>query len=149
MAEVDRWLTRFARLNTAAMEQRARARDSTTAEDEVLGALVQFGPTMSPTALRALVHQSPGGLTKTLKRLEDAGFVERVHDPDDRRALLVSLTGPGHDAAARVLADRDAHYDTALGSLDDTDLDELRRLVRHVLDNLEDALGTERTTPPR
>lgn len=40
---------------------------------------------------------SSGGTTKRLDRLERAGLVERLPDPDDRRGVLIALTAAGHD----------------------------------------------------
>ena len=39
--------------------------------------------------------RSSGGMTKILKRLEDAKLIERVPDPNDGRGLLVGLTREG------------------------------------------------------
>jgi DNA-binding MarR family transcriptional regulator len=41
-------------------------------------------------------------LTRNLGRLEDRGLVRRSPDPNDRRALRVSLTRAGHEAAIEV-----------------------------------------------
>lgn len=45
---------------------------------------------------------APSTLSRNLDRLEDRGFVVRGPDPDDRRALRVSLTSAGASAAATV-----------------------------------------------
>ncbi len=89
------WLTRFSRLNSVALEGHAAGYGSTSSESAVLGALLLGGPVLNPSDLTKLVVQSPGGLTKTLRRLEDAGHIRRRPDPADRRALLVVLTEKG------------------------------------------------------
>jgi DNA-binding MarR family transcriptional regulator len=134
-------LSRLSRLNTVAIEARAAEVGMTASEGAVLGMLSRVGPVLSPTRLQVLVIQSPGGLTKTLRRLEDAGFVRRRTDPDDRRSLLVELTPKGRRAAARTSAAVDAHYDEVLGGLDATDRATLDDLLRTVLDRLEVATG--------
>jgi DNA-binding MarR family transcriptional regulator len=40
---------------------------------------------------------SPGGATRLVARLEDAGYVERVIPPDDRRATYAVITQKGVD----------------------------------------------------
>jgi len=39
---------------------------------------------------------SSGAMTNRIDRLEQAGFVKRVPDPNDRRGVLVELTDAGH-----------------------------------------------------
>jgi DNA-binding MarR family transcriptional regulator len=132
------WLTRFSRLNAVALEEAAAGLGLTASEVAVLGALRREGPVLSPTRLQGVVIQSPGGVTKTLRRLESAGYVRRRADPDDRRALLVELTASGRRAADRASAAVAAHYDVLLEGLD---TDALTEAVRAVLDRLEAVTG--------
>ena len=104
------WLTRLSRLNSVALEEHAAEYGSTSSESAVLGALLLGGPVLNPSNLTRLVVQSPGGLTKTLRRLEDAGYVRRRPDPADRRALLVVLTDKGRRAAERAGVRVDARH---------------------------------------
>ena len=113
----------------------------TASEVAVLGMLSRSGPVLSPTRLQVLVIQSPGGLTKTLRRLEDAGYVRRLPDPSDRRALLVELTAKGRRVSVRADAAVDAHYAAVLADLDRDDRATLNALLRQVLDRLEEATG--------
>jgi DNA-binding MarR family transcriptional regulator len=142
------WLTRFSRLNSKTLEDHAAGYGSTSSESAVLGALLLGGPVLNPSDLTRLVVQSPGGLTKTLRRLEDAGYIRRRPDPADRRALLVVLTDKGRRAAER--ADRELHsyYDDLLGDLSTRESTELTLLLRQVLDRLEVATGMTRSAWP-
>src|SRR4051794_16238698 len=101
----------------------------TASEGAVLAMLSRIGPVLSPTRLQVLVIQSPGGLTKTLRRLEDAGLVRRRTDPDDRRSLLVELTAKGRRASDRAQAAVDAHYADVLAGLDAGDRATLEALL--------------------
>ena len=103
----------------------------------MLGALLLAGPVLNPTVLKTVVIQSPGGVTKTLGRLERAGYVRRVADPDDRRALLVELTARGRRAALRAVEAVDAYYEELLTDLDGAERAQLASLLRKVLDRLE------------
>jgi DNA-binding MarR family transcriptional regulator len=135
------WLTRLSRLNAVAIEGRAAEAGMTASEAAVLGMLTRVGPVLSPTRLQVLVIQSPGGLTKTLRRLEDAGLVRRRADPEDRRSLLVELTAKGRRASERAQAAVDAHYAEVLGDLGDDERGELEGLVRGIVERLEQATG--------
>ena len=100
---------------------------------------------LNPSRLTNLVVQSPGGLTKTLRRLEDAGHIRRRPDPADRRALLVVLTDKGRRAAARADAELGSYYDELLVDLSGDERSVLTALVRKVLDRLEAATGMARS----
>jgi DNA-binding MarR family transcriptional regulator len=54
----------------------------------------QEGPTHGELAAR--LHVKPATITKMLKRMEKAGFVERRHDLEDQRVSRVYLTDAGH-----------------------------------------------------
>ena len=69
----------------------------TFGEYEVLSALVRSGPPhqMSPTQLVGALVLSSGAMTNRIDRVEAAGLVRRLPDPDDRRGTLVALTDRG------------------------------------------------------
>jgi DNA-binding MarR family transcriptional regulator len=145
------WLTRFSRLNSMALEGHAAGYGSTSSESAVLGALLLGGPVLNPSDLTKLVVQSPGGLTKTLRRLEDAGHIRRRPDPGDRRALLVVLTEKGRRAAERADVELDSYYDDLLADVSAPERAELTVLLRKVLDRLEVHTNMTRSAwpPPR
>lgn len=66
-------------------------------EFDVLATLRRSGTPyqLSPTALCAHMMLTSGGMTGRLDRLQRAGLITRSPDPDDRRALLVTLTDRG------------------------------------------------------
>ncbi len=57
---------------------------------------------LTPSQLYGRLQRSSGGMTKILKRLEDAGLVKRASDPADGRGSLVSLTRAGLELQDRV-----------------------------------------------
>lgn len=76
----------------------AYARHGITRGDfDVLASLRRAGEpfALSPTQLTATLMLTSGGVTGRVDRLEAAGLVRRSPDPDDRRALVVSLTPEG------------------------------------------------------
>jgi DNA-binding MarR family transcriptional regulator len=66
----------------------------------LLGALRRPGPPYrkSPGKLAEDIGLSSGAMTNRLDRLEAAGLIRRLPDPDDRRALQVELTDAGWQA---------------------------------------------------
>jgi len=124
-------------MNTVAIESCCAEVGMTASEVSVLGMLTRAGTALSPTRLQVLVIQSPGGLTKTLRRLEDAGYVRRRPDASDRRALLVELTAAGRKASTRAAALVSAHYSGVLQGLTEDDRRVLTDLTRRLIDQLE------------
>ena len=138
-------LTRLSRLNNLALEERAALFGSTSAECSVLGALVLGEPVLRPSALTSAIVQSPGGLTKTLRRLEESGLIKRRADPADRRTLLVVLTATGRRAAERWLAESNRYYEDLLRDFSADERAMLSFLIRRVLDRLEPAMGVTKS----
>ena len=57
---------------------------------------------LSPTQLAEAALITTGGMTSRLDRLEQAGFLERKPDPEDRRALLVHLSEAGQTIVDKI-----------------------------------------------
>jgi DNA-binding MarR family transcriptional regulator len=79
----------------------------------------------SPGELAADQELSSGAMTSRLDRLEQAGYIRRLPDPEDRRAIVIELTDEGRaawDKTAGVQARREAFFASALSK------DELKRL---------------------
>lgn len=76
---------------------------------------------------------SSGAMTNRLDRLEEAGLVRRVPDPNDRRGVLVEPTEQGHAAwerAAGTAASREALIASVLS---ESEKDELHSLLRRLM----------------
>ena len=80
------------------MDETLSGFDLTWGEWAVLGALGKVGPPyrLSPGELARQHELSSGAMTNRLDRLEEARFVRRVPNVDDRRGVLVELTDEGH-----------------------------------------------------
>lgn len=100
-------------------------------EHSVMTALWFAGPphTMSPTQLSQVILQTTSGMSKTLRRIEGLGLIERVADPRDGRARLVVLTDKG-----RELADRHLHQlvEQWAAGMPNVGTDELRSIAKAV-----------------
>jgi DNA-binding MarR family transcriptional regulator len=78
-----------------------------TWEFDVLSALRRQGPPyqLTPGALLRATLVTSGTMTNRIDRLADAGLVRRLPDPQDRRGVIVMLTGEGQQRADEALAD--------------------------------------------
>ena len=101
----------------------------------VLAALRRAGPPyrMNPTALYASVILSSGGMTKRLDHLEQAGLVERLPDPTDRRGRLVALTDRGLALVDAAVVDHLANEERLLAALSASERRALSDLLRKLL----------------
>jgi DNA-binding MarR family transcriptional regulator len=67
----------------------------------VLGQLAEAGPVRTGELADRLGVEAPH-VTRQVQRLQQAGYADRVPDPDDRRAQFIQLTPAGTAAAGRV-----------------------------------------------
>jgi DNA-binding MarR family transcriptional regulator len=105
-------------------------------EWKVLNHLQAAGPPYRRSAgkLAARADLSSGAMTNRLDRLEEAGLVRRLPDPDDRRGVKVELTDNGlqlWEEALRTGAAQEALVAAALTKEEKQQLNSLlRRLMR-------------------
>jgi DNA-binding MarR family transcriptional regulator len=102
-------------------------------EFDVLATIRRSGETtLSPKQISTSLMLSSGGLTGRLDKLENAGFIERLPDPADRRALRVRITDKGRETIeAAVRAGLDAQAEL-LGKLSSEDREQLGALLRRL-----------------
>ncbi|HEY2260340.1 MAG TPA: MarR family transcriptional regulator [Solirubrobacteraceae bacterium] len=87
------------------------------------------------TELAADGRVTQPAITLLVNRLADRGWVERVADPSDGRAVLVSLTPAGLDALERLRAEYRALLHEEMATLDDDEVATLAGAVE-ILDRL-------------
>ncbi len=98
----------------------------------VLAALRRAGSPyqLSPTVLYNSLLVSSGAMTNRLDRLADAGLIERLPDPGDRRGLLVGLTAKGARVIDAAVAAHTENERRLLSLLSDRDREECAGLLR-------------------
>ncbi|WP_440071742.1 MarR family winged helix-turn-helix transcriptional regulator [Streptosporangium sp. OZ121] len=108
-------------------------------EFNVLHHLVAVGPPYraTPSQLAGWLDTHPATLTNRLDRLEQAGYVDRVHDPGDRRRLLVALTPAGRAVWQERMDQGDLSERELLGPLDPGEREVLDDLLRRMVRNAE------------
>lgn len=87
-------LSKYLNRNIAAVFRRHGLHDG---EFDLLATLYRSGQPegLTPNALRRAAVLSSGAMTNRLDRLESAGLIQRVANPDDRRSLLIRLSEKG------------------------------------------------------
>jgi DNA-binding MarR family transcriptional regulator len=100
----------------------------------------------SPGDLASDLELSSGAMTSRLDRLEQAGLVRRLPDPEDRRGVVVELTNKGREAwdlAANVQGRREAFFARTLTKPEQK---QLNTLLRKLLLSLD--VASESASPP-
>jgi DNA-binding MarR family transcriptional regulator len=130
-------VTDLSRLVRAEMDRRIA--------DAGLGLTPGEGRTLAHAARAGMVRQNVLAeqigieamtLSTYIDRLEAKGLVERVPDPDDRRAKLVRLTETASEALGSVNAAAASIRKDASASMDTADWRALLRLLREARDSL-------------
>jgi len=106
-----------------------------TWEWQILRGLRQGGEpyTATPTALAEQTGVPATTMTSRLDRLEARGLIARAHDPDDRRRLLVEMTGAGHAAWEGTMSGQDRVEKELLAVLGAEEQDHLADLLRPLM----------------
>src|SRR5262245_19736061 len=100
-----------------------------------LASIERHGP-LSPSELAEAERIKRPTATRILRHLEEAGLVERVKDPEDGRASILSTTADGRALLRRLRARKTAYLATRLDKLDAED----RRTLERAAELLEGML---------
>jgi DNA-binding MarR family transcriptional regulator len=127
-------VSRLARHLDRARADTFTAHQLETWEFDVLAALRRSGPPyeLSPGQLLTQTLVTSGTMTNRIDRLALRDLVTRRPDPDDRRGVLVTLTGTGRrrvDAALEDLLDQERAFLSRLPRSDQRSLADLLREV--------------------
>jgi DNA-binding MarR family transcriptional regulator len=106
---------------------------------DVLATLRRSGPpfALRPSDLTGTLMLTSSGTTKRLDKLEEAGLIARGPDPDDRRAILITLTPSGKDLIDGVTAAHLANEASLLEGLSAAEQRELAALLRKLLISID------------
>jgi DNA-binding MarR family transcriptional regulator len=91
----------------------------------------------SPGQLSKWAELSSGAMTNRLDRLEEAGLVRRVPDPDDRRGVLVELTEAGKAAWEQSVSAQAEKESLIAAALSVEEKQELNALLRRLMREFE------------
>jgi MarR family transcriptional regulator, transcriptional regulator for hemolysin len=119
-----------------AFTRRAAALGVTGAQWKVLFKL-SLKPGLRQVELADMLDIEPITLTRILDRLQEAGLIERSHDPDDRRAWRLHVTAKARPLVAKLRAIADEMTADAFAGIDPKDI----QTTRHVLALVRERAG--------
>ncbi len=130
---------RLSRLMGDRMEKEYQRYGIGRGEFDVLSTLRRSGEpyTLSPRQLSATLMLTTGGMTGRLDKLERAGLLERAPDPNDRRALRITLTARGFQVIEEAVGAGLALQKAALAGLDPRQAADLAGLLRLLMSSTE------------
>ena len=133
-----------ARALRRAFDQRAAAIGVTRAQWRVLAKLAR-NPGLKQVALAELLEIEPITLSRHLDRLQEAGLVERMRDPEDRRAWRLELTAKAGPIVGRLRELATGFAADAFGGLSNGDAERLSAMLADVRGRLARADNEFRT----
>lgn len=77
--------------------ERVLPRGMTLPQFAVLNHFVRLGGPKTPAQLASAFQVSRATMTNTLKRLDEAGLIQSLRDPDDGRSKKIDITPAGRD----------------------------------------------------
>jgi DNA-binding MarR family transcriptional regulator len=105
------------------------------AEWKALAVLHQAGEPYrsTPSKLAKRMELSSGAVTNRLDRLEQSGLVRRLPDPDDRRGVLVEMTGHGRETYQRAVGVQAKKEELVAAALSAREKKQLNDLLRRMM----------------
>lgn len=123
------------RLLRKTFDERVRSLGLTAVQARLLLSLVKF-PDNNQAFYADRIEVEPITLTRIVDRMEEAGWVERVADPADRRARLLHLTDKSREIVERLRAIVDGLVADIVEGLSKQEQATLANLLERVSANL-------------
>ena len=92
-------------------------------------------PGITQDTMARYFHLDKGTIARTVKKMEDAGLISRHVDPENRRALCLSLTRKGSEIAPEILAIDQEWEQTISSGLSDGEKEQMLALLKHVAES--------------
>ena len=143
----------LARFELAAIRRRNAMRTRLGLGDDELTTLLYLSEheRLAQRELVAISTLTRSGVGAMVQRLEEAGLVERVPDPSDRRVRLLQLTGRGRQRLRRARGASDDARERVLAARPDAELEVLAAVLDAVAEATErdaDASGERSAAAP-
>jgi DNA-binding MarR family transcriptional regulator len=118
-----------------AFGRRAAAFGVTGAQWKVLFKL-SLRPELRQAELAEMLEIEPITLTRIIDRLEEAGLVERMRDPTDRRAWRLHITEQAQPLIAKLRGVADELFAEAFAGIERKDLENAREVLARIRENV-------------
>lgn len=99
------------------------------------------------STLADCVHSDISTVSRQAGGLAGHGLIEKIADPDDGRAQLLSLTAAGRDALAELREARDTWLGAVVADWSDADVRVFAALLERFADSLEASRAAPRAVP--
>ena len=114
--------------------------ETTLPRFDVLAQLYRYPNGLRMGEISQLLMVTSGNITGIIDQLEQESLVERLIDPNDRRAYQVKLTEQGKTAFEEMAAHHRGLVDTLMDGLTPTEQDNLQQLLTKLRDSLQEKL---------
>lgn len=128
------------RLLRRAFDERVRSLGLTAAQARLLLSLEKF-PDHNQAFYADRLEVEPITLTRIVDRMEEAGWIDRMADPADRRARRLHLTAKSRDIVERVRGRVQGLIDDMLVGVSAGERAQLISLLQRISENLGDGRG--------
>jgi MarR family transcriptional regulator, transcriptional regulator for hemolysin len=128
-----------------AFDRRACGHGVTRAQWKVLFRL-ERQPGLRQIELADMLDVEPITLSRIVDRLEEAGLVERVADPSDRRAWRLHITAQARPLVEKLHAIADEMIAEAFAGIEPPDIEITRRVLGRVRENASHAAQLNRAS---
>ncbi|MCS6881238.1 MAG: MarR family transcriptional regulator [Oscillochloridaceae bacterium] len=118
-----------------------RSEDLTVPQFMILNYATPEGVPLSEISARMLCDNS--NLTGIVDRLISKGYVQRRHDPQDRRVSLICITPEGADKLRRIKPRHHARVSRRMRTLSESQVQELRDLLQQLFQGLRERTPDE------
>jgi DNA-binding MarR family transcriptional regulator len=128
-------IQKLARHLNRSLDETAASFGLTLTDWRLLGSLRGAGPDYRLPAgvIAEQLSLSPGAITQRLDGLEQAGYLRRIPDPDDRRVLQIELTPEGRTRWEEAVGVQAAKEQLIADALDEREKAALNDLLRKLM----------------
>jgi DNA-binding MarR family transcriptional regulator len=135
---IGTWIRFLKAHNLILREARKRLNGSCTmSQFDILAQLDRSREPLTLAELSRTLLVTAGNITGMIDRMEEAGWVERKPDPQDRRATRVQSTPKGKQLAKSVIPKHARDIENLFASLNDQEITQLRNLLEKLVTRLE------------
>lgn len=95
---------------------------------------VKMHPDITQETLVRHIRIDRGMIARSVKKLEDAGFLNRIPDPDNRRAVRISLTEKGMSVTPTLMEIEKEWEGIVAGFMNSDEIENFRSTIRMTAD---------------
>lgn len=108
-----------------------------TVDQWVLLKIIQENESSSQKELAEISYRDGASITRSLKLLDNMGFIKRTPTPEDKRQYNISLSKKGEDFVEMNMDMVKSHRKKSVKGLSKGDLQELKRMLVQIRKNME------------